>query len=389
MAVNLPEKFPADRPVPFGKYEILGRIGRGGMANVYLGRPRGQTRLVAIKCMKDKLGDQQSFIDMFVQEGKLAIQLNYDTIVKTYEVGRIHGMYFICMEYIAGVDLSTILRNCQRRAQRLPVPHALSIGVRVLEGLHYAHELTDGSGTSLNLVNRDVSPANIRVSFDGQVKILDFGIAKAASGLTSEIGMLKGKISHMSPEQVRGLPLDRRSDIFSTAVVIHEMLTGEKLFRGDSEFRVMDLVRKADVRPPSATNQRVSAKLDDVILRGLQKLPAERYQTAAEMADDLRTILSEYNFTKAELRSFTRELCAEEWVKEQRVLSLSTATASDPHTADEEQEDYGDLVVDLKPSTVSTGSRVAQAPTHPWWMYALLGVAVLAFAAAAIVVFGR
>ena len=136
------------------------------------------------------------------------------------------------MEYIAGVDLSGILRACQAsKSHRLPVPHALYVAVRILEGLHYAHELADGQGRSLNLVNRDVSPSNIRISFDGDVKLLDFGIAKAASGLTSEIGVLKGKISHMSPEQVRGLPLDRRSDVFSASVVLHEMLTGERLFR--------------------------------------------------------------------------------------------------------------------------------------------------------------
>jgi serine/threonine protein kinase len=380
LVLKLPEGPPSGELVPFGKYDLMGQIGRGGMADVYLGRPRGQRRLVAIKCMKGKLAARQQFVDMFIQEGKLAVQLNHDSIVKTYEIGRIHGIYFICMEYISGVDLSIVLRSCYTsKDARLPIPHALHIGVRVLEGLHYAHQLRDAKGHSLNVVNRDVSPSNIRTSFEGDVKLLDFGIAKAASGMTSEIGVLKGKISHMSPEQVRGLPLDRRSDIFSVSVVIHEMLTGEKLFRGDSDFRVMDLVRKAEVPAPSKANQRVPKDLDAAVLRGLQKLPADRYQTAEEMAQDLRGILAAYNFTKAELRELVREICAEDWEREQKVEAILETSqeeepAKPPATPD---ENYGDLYVE---------SYEKPKKKYPKWIYALLGLAVATLLLAVILV---
>lgn len=381
MGAKLPEGPPSGELVPFGKYDLMGQIGRGGMADVYLGRPRGQRRMVAIKCMKNKLATRQQFVDMFIQEGKLAVQLNHDSIVKTYEIGRIQGTYFICMEYIAGVDLSMILRACYAsKDSRLPIPHSLYIGVRILEGLHYAHQLRDAKGSTLNVVNRDVSPSNIRVSFEGDVKLLDFGIAKAASGMTSEIGVLKGKISHMSPEQVRGLPLDRRSDIFSVSVVIHEMLTGEKLFRGDSDFRVMDLVRKAEVPPPSKGNQRVPKALDAAVMRGLQKLPADRYQTAEEMAQDLRALLTSYNFTKAELRELVRDLCAEEWEREQKVeaqleRSPPENPAEPPGTPD---ENYGDLFVE--------SFEAQPKKRYPKWIYALLGLAVATLLLATILV---
>ncbi|MCA9668400.1 MAG: serine/threonine protein kinase [Myxococcales bacterium] len=379
--VKLPDSFPAPEPVPFGKYELLGRAGRGGMADVYLARPLGQRRFVAIKCIKAKLADKQQFVDMFIQEGNLAVQLKHDAIVKTFEVGRIQGLYFICMEYISGVDLSGILKACaSSNSRRLPVPHALFIAVRILEGLHYAHELTDKNGRSLNLVNRDVSPSNVRVAFDGEVKMLDFGIAKAASGLSSEIGVLKGKISHMSPEQVRGLPLDRRSDIFSTAVVIHEMLTGEKLFRGDSEFQVMDLVRKAEVRAPSQANPRVTSDLDKIVLRGLQKLPEHRYQTAEEMATDLRPILANYNFNRSELRDLVRDLCPDAWERDQQISQLGKKSspkleAEAKKSKRTDEEDYGELFVDLsieeELSTMSGGAS-AKANGQPWWIWLML-----------------
>ncbi|MCC6746501.1 MAG: serine/threonine protein kinase [Deltaproteobacteria bacterium] len=383
MPDGLPETFPVD-PVDFGKYQLLGRVGSGGMADVYLGRPRGQRRLVAIKCIKQGLGGQKSFVDMFIREGKLAIQLNHDAIVKTYEIGRIHGIYFICMEYIPGVDLSLLLRRCRGgSSRRLPVPHALHVALRICEGLHYAHELADAKGRSLNLVNRDVSPSNVRISFDGDVKLLDFGIAKAASGLSSEIGVLKGKISHMSPEQVRGLPLDRRSDIFAAAIVLHEMLTAEKLFRADSEFQLMDMVRKAEVRPPSLVNPRVSPDVDALVLKGLHKAPEERYQTADEMAGAIREMLGRFNFTRGELRDLVRELCYEEWSKEQESVEPYLSVEADRQKHEKVNpsvdEDYGEFVeisIDAATLESTMGGVEKPAPRTPKWVWGLLGLAV-------------
>jgi len=263
-------------PVPFGKYYLLGLIARGGMAEVYRARPRpadgaaadsGEKKLLAIKVMRPQLARETRFVDMFNREGQLALMLRNRCIVETMEIGRIEGRHYIAMEYIGGRDLTQVLRRCQETNQRIPVPHAVYIAARIAEGLDFAHRLTDADGRPLNIVNRDVSPSNVRLSYDGDVKLLDFGIAQALMKFTSEIGVLKGKFSYMSPEQIRGMPLDARTDVFSTGIILHEMLTTEKLFRGDTEFALMEKVRKAEVPPPSKFNRRVPAELDAIVAR--------------------------------------------------------------------------------------------------------------------------
>ena len=257
----------------------MGMIARGGMAEVYRAKARNATtgmgdRLLAIKCMRPQLAKESRFVEMFIREGKLAVLLDNDSIVRTFEIGRIEGRYFIAMEYIGGKDLTQILRRCQESNQRIPVPHACFIAARMSDGLHYAHTRTDAEGRPLNIVNRDVSPSNVRVSYDGEVKLLDFGIAQAMLKFTSEIGVLKGKFSYMSPEQIRGMPVDARTDVFSTGIILHEMLTTEKLFRGDTEFALMEKVRKAEVPPPSKFNRRVPEALDRIVLQGAGARPA-------------------------------------------------------------------------------------------------------------------
>jgi len=224
------------------------------------------------------------------------------------------------MEYIGGKDLTQVLRRCQETHQRIPVPHAMYITAQTALGLHYAHTLADAEGRPLTIVNRDVSPSNIRVSYEGEVKMLDFGIAQAMLKFTSEIGVLKGKFSYMSPEQIRGLPVDARSDIFSTGIVLHEMLTTEKLFRGDTEFQLMEKVRNADVTPPSKFNRRVPEALDVIVMKALQRDSQDRYQTAAELAQELLRLLEGYRFTTAELRDFTRGLFRQDYQHEEDEL---------------------------------------------------------------------
>ncbi len=376
------------QPVDFGKYLLIGALGKGGMAQVYLARPRAQHRLVAIKVIRQSLVKQKQYVDMFMLEGKLANQLNHESIVKTYELGRIQGRHFICMEYISGVDLSYLLKQLRgSEGRRLPVPHALYVALRAAEGLHCAHELRDPvTGSLLNLVNRDVSPSNIRISFDGDVKLLDFGIAKATSGLSSEIGVLKGKVTHMSPEQVRGLPIDRRSDVFSLGVVLHEMLTQEKLFRGESEFQLMDMVRRAEVRPPSAVNPRVPADVDAIVLRALQKDPRDRYQTAEELAVPLREVLARYNFNKSELRDLLREICHEEWKKAQQLVEEGLRREVPARDRREgSDEDYGEFIeIYEDPNTQEARQLVTGRSRVPIWVWPLLGFAVLAVVAAAL-----
>jgi len=206
------------------------------------------------------------------------------------------------------------------------VPHAIFIAARIAEGLHHAHTLIGDDGRPLNIVNRDVSPSNVRLSYSGGVKMLDFGIAQALMKFTSEIGVLKGKFSYMSPEQIRGMPVDARTDIFSAGIILHEMLTTEKLFRGDTEFALMEKVRKAEVPAPSEFNRRVTPELDAIVLQALSRDVADRYQTASQFAAALDALISGYRFDPKELRQFMRQLFRKEYAKEVE----DTQTSLDP-----------------------------------------------------------
>lgn len=320
---KLPPGGPDD-PVPFGHYYLLGMIARGGMAEVYRARPQiGPRRLLAIKVMRPQLAREAKFVDMFHREGKLALMLQNRCIVETLELGQHDGRHYITMEYIGGRDLTQVLRRCQETQQRIPVPHAVYIAARIAEGLHFAHTLIGPDGRPLNIVNRDVSPSNVRLSYDGDVKLLDFGIAQALVKFTSEIGILKGKFSYMSPEQIRGMPLDARTDVFSAGIILHEMLTTEKLFRGDTEFALMEKVRKAEVPAPSDFNRRVTPELDAIVLKALSRDVADRYQSAAQFAAALDALISGYRFDPKELRQFMRQLFRKEYAKEVEDTQLS------------------------------------------------------------------
>ena len=279
--------------------------------------------------MRPQLAREARFIDMFHREGKLAMMLSQPlhrrdrsrsarpTIATTSRWSTSRGR-----------DLTQVLRRCQETQQRIPVPHAVYIAARIAEGLHFAHTLVGPDGRPLNIVNRDVSPSNVRLSYDGDVKLLDFGIAQALMKFTSEIGILKGKFSYMSPEQIRGMPLDARTDVFSAGIILHEMLTTEKLFRGDTEFALMEKVRKAEVPPPSGFNRRVTPELDAITLKALARDVADRYQTAAQLAADLDALIAGYRFDPKELRQFMRQLFRKEYAKE--LEEIQTALEAQP-----------------------------------------------------------
>jgi serine/threonine protein kinase len=374
----------ATDPTPFGKYLLLGMIARGGMAEVYRARARGaQGPLLAIKCMRPQLAKENRFVEMFIREGKLAVLLDTDSIVRTFEIGRIEGRYFIAMEYIGGKDLTQILRRCQETNQRIPVPHAVYIAHKMCEGLHYAHTRSDVDGRPLNIVNRDVSPSNVRLSYDGSVKLIDFGIAQAMVKFTSEIGVLKGKFSYMSPEQIRGMPLDARTDVFSVGIVLHEMLTTEKLFRGDTEFALMEKVRKAEVTPPSKFNRRVPEALDRIALAALARDLGDRYQTAAEMGEELRGVLESYKFTQAEMSEFVRSLFRQDYARELEELEACASSLPSSETGAEPQETSAPEMMIAEPSRpsgvhdelVPADTQVPSAPasaTEPKGLWARL-----------------
>jgi serine/threonine protein kinase len=342
LALGGAEKPPGDGGGPpggdsmLGPYHLHQLIARGGMAEVYLAHALdgrfGDCRLLAVKLMRPRLARGERFVEMFIREGKLAEMLRSDALARTYDVGVVEGRYFIAMEYIGGKDLTQVLRRCQEVNQRIPVPHAICITARICEGLHYAHTLTDAPGSPdgrpLNIVNRDVSPSNVRISYDGDVKLLDFGMAQAMLKFTSEIGILKGKFSYMSPEQIRGLRVDARTDVFSTGIILHEMLTTEKLFRGDTEFALMEKVRKAEITPPSKFNRRVPPALDEICLKALARDLPDRYQSAAEFRDELLQLLERCEFNPAEMPALVRGLFRDDHARDlQQIEEVRTCCA--------------------------------------------------------------
>ena len=294
------EAVAPEGPDRFGQYELLEKIASGGMADLFRARRTGVEgfqKIVAIKKILPHIADNDEFITMFADEAKLAAQLNHPNIVHIYDLGKIQaGGYFIAMEYVEGTDLKTILRSGREVNLPLPVPLAAYVAGKVASALDYAHRRRDGKGEELHIVHRDVSPQNILISHEGEIKLCDFGIAKADRKVSqTETGSLKGKLQYMSPEQAWGKPIDHRSDLFSLGSVLHEMLTGERLFQGDSDLVVLELVRKAEVEPPSRVNPDVSPALDAVVMKALAREPENRYATGAEMLRDLESVLYSYS----------------------------------------------------------------------------------------------
>lgn len=304
-------------PDRFGQYTLIERIARGGMAEVWKARMRGVEgfeKIVAIKKILPHLSEDADFVNMFIDEAKLAAQLNHNNIIHIYDLGKIGGSYYIAMEYVEGHDLKDILRRGAERDLPMPIDLALFVASKIAAALDYAHRKRDFEQKELGIVHRDVSPQNVLISSEGDIKLCDFGIAKAASKVShTKAGALKGKLQYMSPEQAWGKSIDRRSDLFALASVLFEMLTARKLFNGDNEISVLEEVREAHIQPPSHFHEEVTPQVDQVVLRALQRDPEERYQTAGEMAREIDSIL--YTFrptpTSADLAIYLDRLYAE------------------------------------------------------------------------------
>ena len=275
-------------PTRIDRYELYDEIASGGMATVHLGRlvgPAGFGRTVAIKRLHPHLAKEQEFVTMLTDEARVAGRIGHPNIVPTLDIVASNGEIFLVMEYVPGLTLAALMRQAHAFGDRVPLPVATSIMVGVLHGLHAVHEARDEQGNPLEVVHRDVSPQNILVGTDGVARVLDFGIAKAAGRLhTTRDGQLKGKLGYMSPEQLSGRPVDRRTDIYAAAVVLWEVLTGERLFEGDDAGAVFGLVMQKQVPPPSTLVPGLPSALDEATLRGLERDPARRYARAREMA---------------------------------------------------------------------------------------------------------
>ena len=286
-------------PKPFGRYTLLRRIAAGGMAELYLALHRsvaGFEKLVVIKRILPSMTDNRAFIDMLLHEARVAATLTHPNIVHVYDVGEVDGAWFIAMEHIHGEDLVAILGAMAARGlTRFPMEHALGIVLGVCAGLAYAHDKRDFDGAPLGIVHRDVSPRNIVVTFTGDVKLVDFGIAKSEvlPGEETGSGQLKGKASYMSPEQASGQSVDARTDVFAAGVVLFELTTGRRLFKGQSEFETLKLIVDKEYPRPSELCTGYPPALERIVMRALAKRREDRYPSARDMQADLEAFVRE------------------------------------------------------------------------------------------------
>jgi len=283
-------------PRPFGPYTLLRRLAAGGMAEVYLARTAGAAgfeKLVAIKRIHPQHAADEGFGSMLLDEAKLSVSLSHRNIVQTLDLRRVDGAYVLVMEHVEGYDAHHVLDTLRRAGRWFPVDLAAHVIAEVCRGLDYAHRHRDEHGERTRIVHRDVSPQNVLLSFAGEVKIADFGIAKAKSRRSdSEYGVIKGKYFYMSPEQAWAEPLDHRSDIFSTGVVLWELLVGERLHKGSQIQLLLDAVRRAEVPAPSSVRAEVPGELDAIVACATAANPADRYEDAGKMADALVAYLA-------------------------------------------------------------------------------------------------
>ncbi len=308
----------------YGNYQLVKRLALGGMAQIYLARRKGQDAsapLVVVKRILPHLAENLEFVRMFLDEARIAARLAHPNIVQLYDLGAQDDSFFLAMEYIHGDDVRRICKRAEALAHPLPVALACRIIIDACAGLDYAHKKLDPLGKPLGIVHRDVSPQNILVSFAGEVKVVDFGIAKAADQATvTRSGVLKGKYSYMSPEQAAGKRVDCRSDVFALGVVLYELLTGTRLFKRSSDMQTLSAVSECHVTPPSEISPRVPSDLDAIVLKALAKDPDARYAEALQLQVALEEWLHQHPSasSSADLSEFMQAVYAERLAREAR-----------------------------------------------------------------------
>ena len=318
-----------------GGYTIVRKLAKGGMAEIYLARslkPEAFEQLVVLKRILSKYAENPRFVQLFLDEAKLAASLDHPHIVQVYDMGRTDGHYFFTMEYVHGQDTRSMLRKASRsRPHPIPIAIAVQIARTMAAALHHAHERKRPDGTSRDVVHRDVSPSNILVSYDGAVKLADFGVAKAASStVRTRTGGLKGKVGYMSPEQARGTVIDRRGDIFSLGVVLWELLAMRRLFKTDNDLATIQAIINTPPPPLSDFRSDCPSELDRIARRALEKDPAARYQTAQQLQQELDELARalELDQSPIALSTYMTELFAEE-LAEWRDALASGSTVTD------------------------------------------------------------
>jgi eukaryotic-like serine/threonine-protein kinase len=350
-----------------GRYRLIARLGTGGMAEVYLAVAQGAmnvNRLVVVKRLRDQQADDESSRTMFLNEARLAARLAHPNVIQTFEAGTEAGSYFLAMEYVDGQPLSRVLNALKRSQRRMDPRLAARICADALQGLHYAHELTDFDGTALQIVHRDVSPQNIMLTYDGVVKIVDFGIAKAAGTAQTEHGVFKGKVAFMAPEQLVGGLIDRRVDVFAAGIVLWEAVTGRHLMADETPAKTIYNLMNKQIPRASEVCSDIPPALDDVLARALERDVDRRYGSAREMRDALEGFIASAGGINAEaigslvagLFAETRERVQKEVRTQLAVLSLGRqsdpALQISPHVSGTHLREGGATLVDLSDATV-------------------------------------
>jgi serine/threonine protein kinase len=377
------------QPARLGRYEILRPLALGGMAELFLARAtgiQGFEKLVVVKRILPEMARDTEYVEMFLEEARLAAGLHHSNIVQVYDIGEDEQAPFFAMEYLQGEDVRTLCRAAQLRGERVPVEHALAIAIGVAAGLHHAHEQRDADGRPLGVVHRDVTPHNVAVTFDGGVKLLDFGVAKTRKRISAtRHGTLKGKLGYMSPEQCRGDELDRRSDVFAVAILLWELLTGRRLYGGRSDFGIMKSIVEIDAPRPSLVWHDCPPELEAIVMRGLRREREARHQTAEELQLALEAFARERRLpvSNAGLGHYLRELfggSAALKAEAERSTTLYEVAAADD---DDASATVVDGVVSTAPSASSlTPARQTRAVARPrrraWIVPALVATLALA-----------
>jgi tetratricopeptide (TPR) repeat protein len=320
-------------PIRFGKYLLLDKVATGGMAELYKAKItgiQGFEKLIAIKRILPHLANEEELVTSFIDEAKLAALLHHQNIVQIYDFGRIEDSYYIAMEYLLGKDLRLVMRKATLAGKPIGLETTLLIVSRICAALEYSHGLKDFQGKPLNIIHRDVSPANVLLTYDGNVKIVDFGIAKAAtqSHLT-QAGMIKGKVAYMSPEQAAGETIDHRSDIFSTGIILYELATGMPMFHGDT-LQILNLVRNAKFTPACHVRPELPEKFHPILDRALAKEREVRYQSAGDMLGDIEELMYQMSARTSprHLADYMKALFEEEIAAEKTAMLEMAPTAA-------------------------------------------------------------
>ena len=355
----------------FGPYRLVRQVAVGGMAEIHLAKTKGIAgfeKYVALKMIHPNFAEDEQFIQMLVDEAKIAVQLNHGNIAQTFDLGRVGDTFYITMEYVDGADLYKILRRGSEQDLEIPLDICAFVMKEVTSALDHAHRKRDHAGRSLGIVHRDVSPQNVLISYAGEVKLVDFGIAKATmKARQTAVGVIKGKYYYMSPEQAWGDSIDCRSDIFSAGIVLYEMMTGQMLYLEEDLHKLLDMARRAEIDPPSTLRRGIPPQLERIVMHALAKLPGDRYQSAGDMASDLERFLHSYApvFTAGKVAALIRtvigdplEVPAQEVEARDGPISTHTLDADDLIHSGEELRDENSMIFSLGDLT---GKPPAQA----------------------------